>query len=65
MIQYYNPNLLLVIAVKQRIVTVNAEMMAMTVNDIAFFFILCMIEDVHTTSVIETRPFFERFIVLK
>jgi hypothetical protein len=44
---------------------VKAEMIAITVRDIAFFFILCMIDDVKTTSVIFTRPCLICFSVLK
>src|SRR5699024_11766085 len=54
----------LLIAPKHNTVTVTAEIVAMIVNDNAFFFILCMIDDVNTTSVIDTLPFFERFNVL-
>src|SRR5699024_11960096 len=54
----------LLIAPKHNTVTVTAEIVAMIVNDNAFFFILCMIDYVNTTSVIDTFPFFERFNVL-
>ena len=40
-------------------------MTVIIVKDIAFFFILYIIEDVKTTSVIETRPCFDFFKDLK
>ena len=52
-------------AAKHNTVTVTAEIIAMIVKDMAFFFIRYIIDDVNTTSVIDTRPFLDFFKVLK
>src|SRR5699024_11688269 len=55
----------LLITQKHKTVKVTAEIVAIIFNDNPIYFILCIIEEMNTTSVIETFPFFERINVLK
>ena len=55
----------LLIAPKHNTVTVTADNVAIIVKDNAFFFILCIIEDVKTTSVIDILPCFSPLRLLK
>jgi ABC-type antimicrobial peptide transport system permease subunit len=60
---FFRSSVSLIFKTLKKSVTVTAEIIAMIVKDMAFFFIRYIIDDVNTTSVIDTRPFLDFFKV--